>query len=432
MKKLLSVLVMMGILLIGVSAALADEPITLQFWGAIPPENGPQELVDNWNAAHPEVQVEYTRFVNDDGGNTKLETALLAGEVDVFINYPASSLDKRVEGGLMISLDDYIARDGIDLEENWGASNYYRNGKCYFIPTNGGNDAYIMYNADMVAAAGITIPDRWNWAEFEQTVKALTVGEGNDKVYGLSGGYSVYSYEWAFGSKHKRGNNYLYKSETESAFDDPCFLNEMKMHYRMEVEDETMINRLEVKLTNLDVPTEFANERIAMVWANYHLRDMKDLEKYPHDFRISFAPVPMDDDQEFLYSTGVREWIAISPSCQYPDEAWEFLMYYATEGFYPMCKSGRIPAWRKADVSLALSNYLGDNVEELFDTDAFDRIVMNNPYNRSIVDSITVAQSEITTLMGEAYEAVMLGEMSAEDALAQLKADADKAIANAQ
>lgn len=432
MKRIFSVLLTIAMLLACMSVPALAEPVVLQFWGAIPPENGPQEVVDIWNAAHPDIQVEYTRFVNDDAGNTKLETALLAGEVDVFINYPAGSLDKRVEAGLMIPLDDYLAKDGIDLVETWGESNHYRNGKCWFVPSNGGNDAYLIYNKDLVEAAGVTIPDRWTWEEFEATVAKLTTGAGPDKIYGLTGGYSVVGDDWAFGAKHEIGNDYMYKSETESNFDHPAFLRDMKVRYQMEVEDETMIPRLEVKMTNLDVPTEFANGKIAMIWGNYHVRDMKNLEKYPHDFKIGFAPVPMNEDQETFYFTGVREWVAISPSCETPDAAWEFVKYFSTEGFYPMCKSGRLPAWRGADSAKAVAYYLGDQAEELFDTESFNKYVMKSPYAASLVNRISVAQSELVNLMGEAREAVMLGEMTPEEAIAQLKIDADAAIANAK
>ena len=66
-------------------AATADDPITLRVWGGVPEENGPAELIANFEAANPDIRVEYTRFVNDDSGNLRLDTALIAGrQVDVY------------------------------------------------------------------------------------------------------------------------------------------------------------------------------------------------------------------------------------------------------------------------------------------------------------------------------------------------------------
>ena len=54
----------------------AKKAVTLTMWGGVPAEAGPQLVVDNWNAKNPDIQVKYERFVNDDAGNLKLDTAL--------------------------------------------------------------------------------------------------------------------------------------------------------------------------------------------------------------------------------------------------------------------------------------------------------------------------------------------------------------------
>ncbi len=48
------------------SATGSADPVKLTLWGGVPPENGPQEVVDNWNKENPDIQLEYVRFVNDD------------------------------------------------------------------------------------------------------------------------------------------------------------------------------------------------------------------------------------------------------------------------------------------------------------------------------------------------------------------------------
>lgn len=58
---------------------------TLQVWGGVPPENGPQAVVDHFMEEHPDRNVTYTRFVNDDRGNLKVNTALQGGvDIDVY------------------------------------------------------------------------------------------------------------------------------------------------------------------------------------------------------------------------------------------------------------------------------------------------------------------------------------------------------------
>ena len=77
----------------------AEGKVKLTMWVRCP-ENGPQEVVDTWNADHPDIQVEYVRFVNDDDGNLKLDTALSTGQnVDLYVNYTLTNLDKRIKGG---------------------------------------------------------------------------------------------------------------------------------------------------------------------------------------------------------------------------------------------------------------------------------------------------------------------------------------------
>jgi multiple sugar transport system substrate-binding protein len=98
-----------------------QEVVTINVWGAIPEESGPAKVVENWSKANPNIKVNYKRFVNDEAGNTKLETALLAnGEVDVFLSYRSDKVMKRIESGMAEPLDAYIKKDNFNIEENFG------------------------------------------------------------------------------------------------------------------------------------------------------------------------------------------------------------------------------------------------------------------------------------------------------------------------
>ena len=70
------------------AAATPAKPVHLVIWGGVPIESGPQAVMDLFNQefASKNISAEYVRYVNDDQGNIKLETTLLAGsDIDAYI-----------------------------------------------------------------------------------------------------------------------------------------------------------------------------------------------------------------------------------------------------------------------------------------------------------------------------------------------------------
>ena len=119
---------------------VASEPIVLKFWGGVPEERGPADVVARFNEEYKDkgISVVYERFVNDDSGNLKLNTALLSGEdVDLYMSYSVPAYVKRVESGMATDLTPYIERDGFDMNANFGsmAEAYTVDGKAYCMPT---------------------------------------------------------------------------------------------------------------------------------------------------------------------------------------------------------------------------------------------------------------------------------------------------------
>ncbi len=424
MKKFFMFLVILS------TAALPSiaNPITLQFWGAIQPAQGPQDIVDAWNKANPDIQVEYTRFSNDDAGNLKLETAVLAGQVDVLITYPVTALENRSLAGMFAPLDNYINSEKINLKETFGDTIYGKNGVTYFIPTLGGNNTFFMYNKDMIDAAKVQIPANWTWEQYEEIAKKLTTGSGVNKVYGASFGGTTAADDWAIIPRFTLGGDYYYKNGgTESNFDHPLFLKSMKMLYRMMVVDKTFINMMVVKTTKMDIGGDFTKGKIAtMCLANYHLKNVKE---DPHSFKTALAPAPTEPGQGKVYGPGLREWISIANKSKHKDQAWKFIKYFATEGYYPMAKANRFPAWKGADTEKVMEMYLGPSRDKIFDVASFKKYGILDPTITNSVVTITTAQSKICELMGTAFQKVLLNQATPEQALADLKKAADKLIA---
>lgn len=51
----------------------------LNVWGGVPNETGPDELCKAFMDENPDIKVTYTRYVNDEPGNLKLDTSLTVG-----------------------------------------------------------------------------------------------------------------------------------------------------------------------------------------------------------------------------------------------------------------------------------------------------------------------------------------------------------------
>lgn len=132
--------------------------------GRCPPESGPQQVVDNWNKEHPDIQVEYVRYVNDDDGNLKLDTAMITGQdVDLFVNYTISHAAKRMESGLALDLSGFT---DYNIEEKMGAdtASWKIDGKFYGVPTTK-SPFFIALNKDALDKAGLPVPKEWTWNE---------------------------------------------------------------------------------------------------------------------------------------------------------------------------------------------------------------------------------------------------------------------------
>src|SRR5699024_12828756 len=75
------------------------------------------------------------------------------------------------------------------------------------------------------------------------------------------------------------------------------------------------------------------------VTAPYSLRFLNDQEEYPHDFRVSAAPMPTVEDQD--WNTGeYGAFIQVNAKSQKQEWAWEFCKFWLLEGARDMLKAG--------------------------------------------------------------------------------------------
>ncbi|UQZ37510.1 ABC transporter substrate-binding protein [Paenibacillus sp. PK3_47] len=384
----------------------AAKPVKLTMWGGVPPESGPQEVIDNWNKDHPEIQVEYVRFVNDDDGNLKLDTAMITGQdVDLFVNYTISQASKRVDSNLAADLSQFTDYN-IDEKMGADAESWKIGGKYYGVPTTK-SPFFIALNKDALDAAGLPVPKDWTWDELREYAKKLKAGNQYSFIQNMEPFVdpidSVLSQE-----------GYT-KSDGSSNLDHPLVRKWLETLDTMMKEDKTTPPLGEQLTSKMPVEQVFLSGDVPMLNIGaWLLRSSNNFTDFPRDFKIAFAPVPRlaESADQFVSRGGLGDYISINAKSKKQAEAWEFLKWYSDGGMAPMAAGGRLPASKDANQDDALSSLLGDK-KDTYDLDSLMYVMFDNQtptYVRSL-------PQEVMDMRSQEYEKYFLGSQSLDQTL---------------
>lgn len=164
----------------------ADEPVKVVFWSGITDDRGPGLMMEEWNSQNPDVELEHVRFVNNDDGNTKLDTAIISGQqVDIYVNYNNDLAVRRFNNGMGEDLQPYVDEDRWDLDAAFGdvIRGAYVDDQLAFLPSSVAYNV-VYYNQTAFEEKGITIPENWTWDDYADIALQMTEGEGTDRKYG--------------------------------------------------------------------------------------------------------------------------------------------------------------------------------------------------------------------------------------------------------
>lgn len=170
------------------AVAGAEEQIELSFsyWGSVQEKEIVEKALQGFEEAHPGVTVEPLYIANDEY-NTKLTTMLAAGDLPDAGYMFGNTVWGWGEDGHILYLDE-IFEEYEDLVSKEDLVN-----TIFFEETDGrilGAQPAVecfatFYNEDLVAAAGVEIPDKmdeaWSWDEWVEVWKKLTLdANGNN------------------------------------------------------------------------------------------------------------------------------------------------------------------------------------------------------------------------------------------------------------
>lgn len=171
----------------GVAEGTAEDPITLRFQSLAWQEQSVaanREIVEQWNAQNPAIQVEY---VQGDWGSVhdQLLTSFEGGDPPDIVHYEAAAIQVFAEGGYLADLDETLSDDfkaGIG-EDIWATVQYDDHGIIgvpFLLESR-----LPLANKTMLDEAGIAIPtagDPWTWDEFQDVALQLT----DEDTYGVA------------------------------------------------------------------------------------------------------------------------------------------------------------------------------------------------------------------------------------------------------
>jgi multiple sugar transport system substrate-binding protein len=161
--------------------------IHLTLWHGInPPPNRDvfQELVDRFNATHPDIQVESLYVGQSDQQMPKILAAVVGNAPPSMLWFPPTITGQLVELEAIRPLEDWLAASPLQQQLDpalFGSMEF--EGHTWSIPFST-NNVGIFYRPDLFAAAGIQTPPK-TWAELRQVAKTLTRQVEGKQQYGM-------------------------------------------------------------------------------------------------------------------------------------------------------------------------------------------------------------------------------------------------------
>ena len=149
-------------------SAFADDQITLTFWTNYDEADETsitaewtKEVVEKFEAAHPNVKIETIVTADGDDYLTKVTAELAAGNApDLFRTWLTGRLQPFVEGGYVYPLNDLVANSEILSQTITDASKGYSSygGDNFYAMPLIASAEIVFYNKDIFAECGVSVP----------------------------------------------------------------------------------------------------------------------------------------------------------------------------------------------------------------------------------------------------------------------------------
>ena len=367
-------------------AAEEEEQIELRFWMHQNPAfiAANEEIIRRFEAEHPNVTIKLESF-----------------EYDLFIQTLQTSMPAGTEGDIMEMFGSWVCSYADRLapmpesvlsypeakEQFYSAplDGYYCDGKLYGLPNefNIENGA-VLVNPKMFEAAGLEFPPQWETTE-DLLADAQKMTQADGDVMTVSGYHFVSGDGLAFqflAGILQRGGEYWKADGSGMQFDTPEAretLEEMKSW----IDDSQVTDPFLFNGETNWVGESFFSEQVAIGFIGPWIVPVG-IEEYEIEF--DYVPIPNYAGDKHYFAADAGWGKLVSPNCEHPDVAWEFVKFATTNADNAMTwniGTGTVPALKSVaadpkllegmdwvDASLEVLDY-GRYVGPLPDRDLF-------------------------------------------------------------
>ncbi len=392
------------------SGKASDEKATIKFasW-AQRGDNKDVDWIYAFERKHTNITVDYIA-VTEGNYSEKLNSMIAAGTAPDVILAWECDIVRFAKNGHVDPLDDYIKNTkafSIDELAPSVASFNKSLGAAYGLPWCMAVEI-LFYNKDMFDAANVPYPTNdWTWKEFEDAAKALTiVKDGKTEQWGVDAisfqglWYSTFG---AAGDDIVDDNGVLTLGEGAKK----------ALQWQYDLTNELKVSPPPAASGTNAVDLFSAGKAAMTRHGNWMIQTYRPIK----DFKWDVAPLPKDVRQYTTLHTGL---FTINSKSKVKDAAWTFIEFsMSDEGQELISKMGTNPSAR---IEFNKNGYYRAGGE-------------NGPTNWDALDkSVEFAQfgyvlanpGVASTYAVNAYNAVMMGQMSVDEAIESINAEAKK------
>ena len=370
-----------------------------------------QPLIDAFEAANPGVKIEMV-----DLGSTDYQTVLateLTGsgsDFDIATIKDVPGYTTLVNKGVLEPLDDYIAKDGVDLSQYGGITDQVTvDGKLYELPFR--SDFWVMfYNKDVFDNAGVSYPTNdMTFEQYDELARSVTNDTPGQEVYGAH--YHTWrSAVQLFGILD--GKNSIVDGNYEF----------LKPYYEMilaQQEDGVCQDYATLKTSSLHYSGAFAQGNVAMMnmgsWFIPTLIEKLKSGEYGEEVaNWGLVKYPHAEGVEPGSTLATITCLSVPTAAPHKDLAWEFVKFVCgPDGAEVVANTGTIPAITTDAVVEAISGLEG------FPTDDASAEALKTA-NTYLEMPVHEKSSEIETVLNEAHDNIMTEGVTIDEGIAEM------------